>query len=321
MSEEEVMEDSGPSEAERAMQRRREAPSSSGLDEYAQELLEANKVERDAMEDEIRELRQRSERRKKEREEEERRMAQQRQEEEQRRKAEEEERRRKKDEEEESRRSARAAKMAEFEKWKNPPTPNFVITKKSGGGGGGDEDGEERKDDRKSKEQLEAEKKAILAQRVQKLEIDGFDEAKLQEKAKEIWNLIFRLEGEKYDLEKRFKEQQYDMMELAERARQMNKVGKGGLRRIQPGSDEVDQIQERFAGAPARIQMFSEFDRQKDKRTYSDRQQVFTGPHILYPAERIKPYRILKWNEAGLPCYEDIPGAQRPDDGEGEEEE
>jgi len=67
---------------------------------------------------------------------------------------------------------------------------------------------------RKSKEQLEAEKKAILKQRIKPLEIDGLDAGKLTEKAKELHNIIYRLEGEKYDLEKRFKAQQIDVRNL-----------------------------------------------------------------------------------------------------------
>ena len=51
-----------------------------------------------------------------------------------------EERRHKKEEEEGSRRDARAAKMAEFEKWKNPSKPNFIITKKDHTGGGPEPD-------------------------------------------------------------------------------------------------------------------------------------------------------------------------------------
>ena len=64
---------------------------------------------------------------------------------------------------------------------------------------------------RKSKEQLEAEKRAILKQRIKPLEVDGLDAPKLTEKAKELHGLIYRLEGEKYDLEKRFKSQQIDV--------------------------------------------------------------------------------------------------------------
>lgn len=319
MSEEEAPEPSGPSEAEKAMQRRRAASKidSSALDEEGQELLAENAELRAKMEEEIDELRARSERRKKEREEEERQMAVRRQEEEARRKKEEEERQSKKAAEEASKREARAAKLAEFEKWKNVSTPNFVITKKEGGAPSAEGDEDDEQAEKKSKEQIEAEKRAILAQRTPKLEIDGFDSGKLTDKAKELQSLIMRLESEKYDLEKRFKTQQYDMMELAERARSMNKVGRGGLKRIALGEDEVDKMSERFAGCPSKIVMYSEFERQMDARNWGQRQTVFTGPHVLYAADRIAPTRIVKFNEGtGLPEYEDIPGMERPEEDE-----
>jgi troponin T len=63
----------------------------------------------------------------------------------------------------------------------------------------------------KSKEQLEEEKRAILAQRIQPLSVDGMDTGKLQEKAKELYEHMRRLVGDKYDLEQRFKRQQYDV--------------------------------------------------------------------------------------------------------------
>ena len=66
-------------------------------------------------------------------------------------------------------------------------------------------------EEKKSREQLEAERKAILSQRIQPLEISGFDSGKLGDKAKELLSLIVRLESEKYDLEKQFKEQQIDV--------------------------------------------------------------------------------------------------------------
>lgn len=317
-------EPSGPSEAELAMQKRRAKQSSDfgNLDEEAQELLEANKEQRQSMEDEIEELRQRRERRKKEREEEERQMAIRRQEEEARRKAEEEERAAKKAAEESEKRNARAEKMAEFEKWKDTSKPNFIISKKADApksSGDGDED--EEQEEKKSKEQLEAEKRAILDQRTPKLEINGFDSGKLTDKAKELQKLICRLESEKYDLEKRFKAQQFDMMELAERARSMNKVGRGGLKRVQTTSEETDTMGERFAGCPSKIVMYSEFERQKDPRNWGSRQKVFTGPHILYAAEKIKAERIVKFNpDTGLPEYEDIPGMGGSAEAEGEEE-
>lgn len=313
------VQDSGPSEAERAMQRRKAASKidSSALDDEGKELLAENAELRAKMEEEIDELRRRSEQRKKEREEEERQLAIRRQEEEARRKKEEEERAAKKKAEELEKNKARAEKMAEFEKWKNVSKPNFIISKKSADGGEADEDEEGSLVEKKSKEQIEAEKRAILAQRTPKLEIAGFDSGKLTEKAKELHNLIMRLESEKYDLEKRFKAQQYDMMELAERARSMNKVGRGGLKRIQMNEGEVDIMGERFAGCPSKIVMYSQFERQKDPRNWDQRQTVFTGPHFLYAAAKIDPTRIVKFNaDNGLPEYEDIPGAVRPEEEE-----
>lgn len=292
-----------------AMQRRRQKQiSSAGLDEEGKALLEANAAERELMETEIQELRERSERRKVERAEEEKEQASRRAEEEQRRKTEEEERTRKKREEEDKKHAERDAKLAEFKKFESLSKPNFVISKK-GGGTEGEEGDEESGVPKKSKEQLEAEKKAILAQRIKSLDIDGADHAKLAEKARELHAHLHRLESEKYDLEKRFKAVQYDMMELAERARSVNKVGKGGLKRVQVGQDDTDKIQERFAGAPAKVEMYSRYERQKDKRVYGERATVFAGPTFCYPAEKVAPSRQISWGEDGLPQYKSMGGA------------
>jgi troponin T len=304
------------------MKKRREQVNvdSTGLEEADKELLDNNRVERSRMDDEIRELRDRNEKRKKEREIEEKRLAAERAAEDQRRKADEEERKRKKEEEESRKKGERALKMAEFEKWKTPPKANFVISKKqlaADAGEEGDDQEEVEGKARKSKEQLDVEKKAILKQRLKPLEIDGADTGKLTEKAKELHTLLARLEGEKYDLEKRFKNMQVEMMQLAERARQANKVGKEGtVKRVTTAGEQeqasCDKIMERFAGAPTKVEMFSKYERQKDKRTYDDRKVLYTGPQFGYPADRIKPNKIVKWNEEGLPLYEDMGAGAAP---------
>jgi len=296
------------------MKKRREQANvdSTGLEEADKELLDNNRQERSRMEDEIRELRERNEKRKKEREIEEKRLAAERAAEDQRRKADEEDRKRKKEEEESRKKGERALKMAEFEKWKTPPKANFVISKKLSAASGeeGDDQEEVEGKARKSKEQLEAEKQAILKQRLKPLDIDGADTGKLTEKAKELHTLLARLEGEKYDLEKRFKNMQVEMMQLAERARQANKVGKEGTVKRVTTNEEAssDKIMERFAGAPSKVEMFSKYERQKDKRTYDDRKVLYTGPQFGYPADRIKPNKIVKWSEEGLPLYEEMGG-------------
>jgi len=57
--------------------------------------------------------------------------------------------------------------------------------------------------------------------------------------------------------------------------------------------------------AQAKVEMYSKYERQKDKRSYDDRMTLYTGPQYLYPAERIKPTKSLRWNEEGLPMYGD----------------
>jgi len=298
-----------PTEAEVVMKKRRDPPASGGLDEADKGLLANNKQERDKMDDEIRELRARNEKRKKEREIEEKRLTAERSADDARRKADEEERKRKKEEEEVRKKGERAQKMAEFEKWKTPPKANFVISKKleaAGGGGGGEEEAEGKT--KKSKEQIEAEKRAILKQRLKPLDIDGADNAKLSEKAKELHTLLSRLEGEKYDLEKRYKVMQQEMTHLAERARSANKVGKEEtVKRVHEPGD--DKIMAKYAGAPLKVAMFSKYERQKDKRTYGDRKVLYTGPMFGGPADKIKAEKFVAWNEEGLPIYTNAPAA------------
>jgi troponin T len=286
------------------MQRRRAQQQFANLDEAAQELLAQNKIEREQLAKDIEEMRSKCEKRRKEREEEEKRLTQVRAEEDARRKAEEEDRKKKKEEEERVRREERAMKTAELDKMRNMSGRNFVITKKEGGGFVEVETEEEGGLPKKSKEELEAEKKAILAQRIQPLDTSGYDSGKLAEKAKELYSQLVRLEGDKYDLEKRFKEMQRDMLELAEKARQVNKVGKEGqLKRIGM-TEEGDKIQEKFAGAPSKIVMYSEYERQKDKRPFDDRRGLFKGPVFGFPAERIPPAKTVKWDDAtGQPIY------------------
>jgi len=312
-SEEESEEPARPSE--------RRAPSkpidASGLDEESQALLEANAAEREVMADEIAELRARSIQRKKEREEEEREAARKREEEEERRREEEEERKAKKMEEEEARRAKRNEQMAEFAKAANQKGPNFVISKKAkdevAASGGGEEEGEGEGEGKMSREQLELEKQQILKQRIVPLEIDGFDDTKLKAKAESLHKQLLMLEGERYDLEKRFRAQQQDMLEMAEKARAQNQSGKaGGLKRAKATEDNPDRIQEKYSGAPAKIVMYSKFERQKDHRDYAARNKFYAGPNFVLPTEPIRGTRKVIWNpDSGLPQYVEL-GAADP---------
>lgn len=63
----------------------------------------------------------------------------------------------------------------------------------------------------KSKEQLEEEKRSALSQRIVPLDLTGMKSDALREKAKQLHNKLYQLESDKYDLEDRFKRQQYDV--------------------------------------------------------------------------------------------------------------
>ena len=70
-----------------------------------------------------------------------------------------------------------------------------------------------KEDLQKSHEQLEQEKRSVLAQRVQGLQLDGKTKDDLIEKAKQFHNLLQQLHGAIYELTERFERQKYDVGE------------------------------------------------------------------------------------------------------------
>ncbi|PAA82196.1 hypothetical protein BOX15_Mlig018410g1 [Macrostomum lignano] len=266
------------------------------MEEEMKEYEEMRKEEREKLAQEISELRSKREQRKQERAEEEKRLAELRAVEEQKRRAEEEERQRRKREEEAKRKEEREKKKKEAEeRMKSQSQRNFTISKKSGGEAGAS--GADEAKQGKSKEQLEAEKKAALEQRVQPLNIDGFSESQLQEKAKELFSKIYSLEGDKYDLEQRFKGQNMEMVELTERARQMQKGGqKGSSSKVQTAPDPLS---EKLGSIPPKIVMYSQYERVKDHRGFGERQELFKGPIYGIEYERIKPSSKIVLTESG----------------------
>lgn len=273
-------------------------------EEEWREYEEIRRAEREKEEEEIRQLRERRERRKKERAEEEARLAEARAIEEQKRRAEDEERLRKKREEEQRKREERERKRAEFAEMSKMTTRrNFVINKKAGSVEVQQVEEVKHEEVQKSKEQLEAERKAILEQRIQPLQIDGLTGEQLRAKAKELNDIILRLEGDKYDLEQRFTRQSYDMQELAERARQMNKGDKRGTK-VQ---NAPDPLAAKISGLPPKISMYSEYERVKDHRSFSERQGVFSGPLFTERYERIEPKVHVVMTEDGFQIAGEVP--------------
>ncbi|XP_013786389.1 troponin T-like [Limulus polyphemus] len=137
---------------------------------------------------------------------------------------------RKRLEEAEKKRQAMADAMQK-QKLQEPVKRNFIIQKKEGAsvthaGLGFDKMSSAlfaETERGKTKEQLAADKEVCLQMRVKPLELEGLSVDELRQRANELWNKISTLESDKYDLEERQKRQEYDLKELNERQRQINR--------------------------------------------------------------------------------------------------
>merc|ERR1719290_178864 len=133
-----------------------------------------------------------------------------------------------------------------------------------------------KEDSQKSKEQLDIEKQNIILSRIIPFGIEGLDYNALVERAKALHQAIWNLEANCYDYQQKFERQNYDMMELAERARQMNRgrrktpTGHTGL-----GGSVYSWIAEKYKESPPKRSLFSKYERQKDRRTLVERRLIF----------------------------------------------
>merc|ERR1712152_62580 len=208
-------------------------------------------------------------------------------------------------------------------------------SKKSKGDAGMGNVADVRREMTKTKEQLEEEKKISLSIRIHPLELDGMDIDALKEKGKELWELIVKLETEKYDLEEKVKRQDYDLKELKERQRQQNKQ-----KAIKLGLDP-----EALTGKyPPKIRMYSKYERRTDTRTYDDRRKLYEGGWDVLQSELLEKSwkekmeewtgraktKLPKWfgerpgkksGEPESPDDEDEAGGDAPAGAEEEEEE
>ncbi|XP_023339800.1 troponin T isoform X11 [Eurytemora carolleeae] len=192
------------------------------LDEQLREYINEWRKQRAKEEEELKRLKEKQAKRKEIRAEQEKKLAQQKKEEEERLRKEEAEKKAKEAEEkrkrlEEAEKKRQAMMQAQKEK-QQAGGPGKGGQKKTDGGMSNVQDA--RREMTKTKEQLEEEKKISLSIRIKPLELDGMDSDFLKQKASELWELIIRLETEKYDLEERQRRQDYDLKELSERQTQ-----------------------------------------------------------------------------------------------------
>merc|ERR1712212_1090327 len=240
----------------------------SELDEQLREYINEWRKQRAKEEEELKRLKEKQAKRKEIRAEQEKKLAQQKKEEEERLRKEEAEKKAKEAEEKKKRQA-----MMQAQKEKQSAGDKKGGAKKTDGGGMGNVQ-DARREMTKTKEQLEEEKKISLSIRIKPLELDGMDSDGLKAKASELWEVIVKLETEKYDLEERQRRQDYDLKELKERQRQQNKQ-----KAIKLGLDP-----EALTGKyPPKIRMYSKYERRTDTRTYEDRRKLYEGGwDVLY---------------------------------------
>ena len=197
------------------------------MDEQLKEYINEWRKQRAKEEEELKKLKEKQAKRKEIRAEQEKKLAQQKKEEEDRLRKEEAEKKaieadekRKKLEEAEKKRQ----EMMKAQKEKMGPAGGGKSKNKDSGMGNV---ADVRREMTKTKEQLEEEKKISLSIRIRPLELDGennicelikctnkcldMDTDSLKSKAKELWDLIVKLETERYDLEEKVRRQDYDV--------------------------------------------------------------------------------------------------------------
>ncbi|KAI3380851.1 hypothetical protein SNEBB_002372 [Seison nebaliae] len=136
-----------------------------------------------------------------------------------------------------------------------------------------------KEDLQKSAEELEEEKREILNNRLVNIDIDGRDKEGLVSRVNELHSFLQNLFGHIYDMTEKLERQRYDLMELAERERQLKK-GKDKSRTSNIvhtglGGGVFDFIGKQQNQAPPKISLFSRYERVTDRRSFCDRRVLF----------------------------------------------
>ncbi|KAE9556251.1 hypothetical protein FO519_000590 [Halicephalobus sp. NKZ332] len=256
-------------------------------EEAAAKLLdyeERRRLEREQYEEELRVLRERQAQRRAEREEEEREFAERRRQDEERRRKEEEDRKarmeadkRKRDEDKRKRQDMMAGSFAGAVG--GGSGPNFTVTKKEKA----DKFGnivQAKQEMGMTKEQQNEAKRNYMSVVARQVDISNLLPNDLKEKIRQLHARICKLEGEKYDLEKRHERQIYDLKELAERQRQVarSKAAQKGL----------DPTEAEDSALPRKVSLISKYERQRDRRTFHERRAMFENPFVKPPPSIVR---------------------------------
>merc|ERR1719150_850407 len=138
---------------------------------------------------------------------------------------------------------------------------------------------EARREMSKTREQLEEEKNLALSIRIKPIDLDVLDSYELEQKATELYNIVVALETDKYDMEQRALNQEYELTELKERQRLQlrQKAVKKGL--------DPDALSGKH---PPKVRMYSKYERRMDTRTYEDRKTLYDGGWEVVQASMVE---------------------------------
>ncbi|MFH4973417.1 hypothetical protein AB6A40_000126 [Gnathostoma spinigerum] len=272
---------SGPTsmtEAEKAMleaKKRHEEEEAAKLLDFE----EKRRLQREKDEEELRALKEKQARRRQEREEEERKMFEQRRQVEDLRHQEEEERKTKLEAEKrrkEAERRKRQQMMAgAFAGTAPSEGPNFQLPSKSELAQKYGNIVQPKPESALSKEQSVEAKRAFMAAISRFPDVSEMLPNDLKGRIKTLHTRICKLEAEKYDLEKRHERQEYDLKELNERERQVARNNA-----LKKGLDPEEAASSRH---PPKVTVSSKFDRQTDRRSYTDKRDLFAKPLVKKP--------------------------------------
>ncbi|KAL7670255.1 hypothetical protein ACOME3_005194 [Neoechinorhynchus agilis] len=156
-----------------------------------------------------------------------------------------------------------------------------------------------KEDLQKSPQQLEQERREVLKTRIIPLDLDGKSKTDLVQMAKKLHHALTNIHSQIYDLTERYERQKYDMVELTERARQIEK-GKAKTRKSNVvhtglGGSAFDWLADQYTSAPPKVSLFSRYERVTDRRSFQERRDAFlkmqkelTEPKDLAPIEKPK---------------------------------
>ncbi|CAK5085795.1 unnamed protein product [Meloidogyne enterolobii] len=147
---------------------------------------------------------------------------------------------------------------------------NFVIEKRGEGEKlGPKSEGGARRKGPSAAEAAEA-KRNYMAIVNRPVDVDKMLPNDIKNKIKQLHARIVKLEGEKYDLEKRKGRQEYDLKELSERQKQAARQ-----KALNTGVDPTEVEDSNF---PPKVRVASKFDRKTDRREYGERREMFENP-------------------------------------------